>query len=399
MSKKESRLRNVKNIGFDLDFNPMYPLVEDLARKARARIPGFAYDYLAGGCNEELNLNKNSGDLNRIELEPRYLANYSGATMETSVFGKNYAAPFGVAPVGLQGLMWPNSPKILASAAFKANIPFVVSTVTSTSIESIAEITEGQAWYQLYHPASDSIRDDLLNRAQNSGIDTLVVTADVPTFGYRPREFKSGLAMPPRMTWRNVVQILGRPNWAIQTLKHGKPQFETVLPYMDRSLGMKQLGKFMKDNFDGRITHDKLSSLRDKWPGKLIVKGVASEADAETCVELGVDGIIISNHGGRQLDVGESSVNSLRHLAPIYRDKLTIMMDGGIRSGPDIARCLALGAEFMFMGRPFMLGVAALGQKGGDHVISIMKLQLLQVLQQLGCPDIEGLSRHLIHPT
>jgi L-lactate dehydrogenase (cytochrome) len=307
-----------------------------------------------------------------------------------------YDAPFGIAPVGLQGLMWPNAAEILAKAAFKHNIPFVLSTVTTSSIERIGEITEGKFWFQLYHPADNNLRDDILKRAADAGCKTLCVLCDVPTFGFRPRDIRNGLAMPPRMTLANMFQVMGRPNWAINTLIHGQPEFAIMKKYMPKGLNMGQLGAYMNATFSGRVNEEKIAPIRDMWKGNLVLKGVASEQDTEMAIRLGFDGIIVSNHGGRQLDAGQSSIKSLSPIVDKYKDKLSIMMDSGLRSGPDIARTLACGADFTFLGRTFMYAVAALGTEGGDHMINILKTQLKQVMEQVCSAEVHDLPNHLI---
>jgi L-lactate dehydrogenase (cytochrome) len=319
--------------------------------------------------------------------------------MRTELFGHVYDAPFGIAPVGLQGLMWPNSGEILAKAAFEHNIPFVLSTVTTTSIERASELTEGRAWFQLYHPAENSLRDDILKRAHAAECPVLVLLCDVPTFGFRPRDIRNGLSMPPRMTFNNILQILGRPQWAMQTLKHGQPNFANLKPYMPKGLDMGQLGKFMDNTFSGRLNEEKIKPIRDLWKGKIVLKGVASMEDAERAIKLGLDGIIISNHGGRQLDAGTSTIKPTTAIAEAYGKRIKVMMDSGLRSGPDIARALASGAEFTFMGRSFMYGVAALGAKGGQHTISLLKVQLQQVMEQLCCATVKDLPKHLVRST
>ncbi|MFK7768412.1 MAG: alpha-hydroxy-acid oxidizing protein [Mariniblastus sp.] len=380
----------------ELSINSNYPSVDDLRTKAKKRIPKFAFEYLDGGCNEDVNLAGNTSDIRDVELMPEYLRNYETSQLKTELFGHTYDAPFGIAPVGLQGLMWPKAPEILAKAAFDHNVPFVLSTVTTSSIETISKITEGRAWFQLYHPAEDSVRDDIIRRAREAECPVLVILCDVPTFGYRPRDIRNGLAMPPKMTLSNIFQIMGKPNWAIRTLIHGQPTFETLKPYMPGGLNLKQLGKFMDETFSGRLNEEKIKPIRDMWPGKLVLKGVASESDAEIACRCGLDGIIVSNHGGRQLDAGPSSISSLKTIAKKFRGRIKIMMDSGIRSGPDIARTIASGAEFTFMGRAPMYGVAALGDEGGNHTISIMKRQLQQVMEQLCCHQVENLPEHLI---
>jgi L-lactate dehydrogenase (cytochrome) len=377
-------------------FDTRYPSVEDLRDKAKKRIPRFAFEYLDGGCNEDVNLLRNTAELRDITLKPTYIKDFRSASIKTTLFGETYDAPFGVAPVGLQGLMWPNSPEILAKAAHQHNLPFILSTVTTMDIERAIELTEGKAWFQLYNPSEDAVRNSIIDRAASSGCPVLVLLCDVPTFGYRPRDFKNGLALPPKMTLANILQVLGRPSWAMQTLKYGIPTFETLRPYTPEGLNLKQLGKFMDKTFSGRLNEERIKPIRDRWKGKLVLKGVASEEDTEQAIRLGFDGIIVSNHGGRQLDAGESSIAPLTRIAAKYKDQITIMMDSGMRSGPDIARSLARGAEFTFMGRSFMYGAAALGNRGGDHTMTILKVQLQQIMDQLCCENIQDLHKHLI---
>lgn len=376
-------------------FNPSYPSIQDLRTKARRRIPGFAFEYLDGGCNSEINLRRNTSEIRDIQLKPYYLRDYPGMSLETELFGQKYSAPFGISPIGLQGLMWPRASEILAKAAFDNNIPFILSTVATASLEKVSEITEGNAWFQLYHPAETELRDDLLDRAEAAGYDVLVILSDVPTFGYRAKEIKNGLAIPPKMTLRNMIQIVSRPNWAIQTLIAGQPSFKTLERYIPKGMSLRHLGLFMNKTFSGRLNADRVKALRDRWKGKLVLKGVATEEDAEKAIQWGLDGIIVSNHGGRQLDAGQSTIAPLTTIAKQYKDQITVMMDSGIRTGPDIANVLASGADFTFLGRSFMYGVAALGKKGGDHTIHMLKTQLQQVLEQVGSADPKSLPKHL----
>ncbi len=378
------------------EYNPNFPSIDSLRLKAKARIPGFAFDYLDGGCNEEINLIKNTKEIRDIELKPYYIRKYDKISMQTELFGETYDAPFGIAPVGLQGLIWPGAAEILAKAAFKHNIPYTLSTVSTASIEKIAEITEGKAWFQLYHPVEDSLRDDLMERCYNAGIKTFVILADVPSFGYRNKEIKNGLAIPPRITLNNILQIMSSPQWAIKTLLHGQPEFKTLKKYMDKGMNLKHLALFMNKTFNGRLNEDKIKAIRDKWKGNLVIKGVCSLEDTQKSIDLGLDGIIVSNHGGRQLDAGQSSIKPTLEIVEKYKNQIKIMMDSGIRTGPDIARVLAAGAEFCFMGRPFMYGVGALGEKGGDHTITILKKQLQQVMDQCCCETPLDFPNHLV---
>jgi L-lactate dehydrogenase (cytochrome) len=376
-------------------FNDKYPSIADLRNRAKSKIPKFAFEYLDGGCNDDHNLRKNTTDLREIELVPQYLKSTVNVSLKTSLFDTEYDAPFGIAPIGLQGLMWPKAPEILAKAAFENNIPFILSTVTTSNIEKIGEITEGNAWFQLYYPAKEEVRTDIINRAAVAGYPVLVLLSDVPSFGFRPRDIRNGLAMPPKMSIRNFYQIFKRPEWAMKTLIHGQPEFETLKPYMPKGLNLSQLGKFMDETFDGRLNEEKIKPIREKWKGKIVLKGVASEADMDKAIRLGIDGVIISNHGGRQLDAGQSTIHTLEKLKDKYQDKITIMMDSGLRNGPDVARTLAQGASFSFLGRSFMYGVGALGNQGAYHTIDLIKTELTQVMEQVGCEKTIDLPKFI----
>ena len=377
-------------------FNSYYPSTEDLKNRSQKRIPRFAFEYLSGGANDEVNLRRNYSAFDEVQLMPEYIKGLGDPDLSTELFGKMYSQPFGIAPIGLQGLIYPNSPIILAKAAVAHQIPFILSTVTTAGIEKIAEVTGGQFWFQLYYPADEKLKEDLLRRAWDNGCRVLVALADTPSFGIRYKDVKNGLSMPPKMTLSNIFQIMTKPGWALRTLRYGQPNFESLRQYMPGGLNLKQLGKFMNDTFDGRLTEDKLKLLRDQWQGKLVIKGVVNELDAEKAVRMGADGIIVSNHGGRQLDAGEASLHSMKRLATKYSDQLTIMMDGGIDSGLDVARGVASGAQFCFAGRTFMYGVGALGYKGGMHTINMLNRQLKQVMDQLGCEQITELPERLL---
>jgi L-lactate dehydrogenase (cytochrome) len=380
----------------NLTYDTRYPAIDDLRRRAQQCIPRFAFEYLDGGCNEDVNLHKNTAELREVELKPFYLKQYTPANLKTELFGHKYDAPFGIAPIGLQGMIWPAAPEILAQAANEHNVPFILSTVSTASIERIGELTEGRFWYQLYHPADNALRDDLLNRAEAAGCTTLVLLCDVPTFGFRPRDIRNGLALPPRMSLRNIGQILLKPRWALQTLRQGKPHFATMQKYMPRGLNMKKLGEYMNSTFAGRLDEAKIKPIRERWKGNLVIKGVATEEDMDASLKLGLDGVIISNHGGRQIDAGESTIHSLSSLVSKYRGKTKLMIDSGLRSGPDIARALASGADFTFLGRTFMYSVAALGKAGGQHAMAMLKVQLRQVMEQICCHTTDKLSEHLV---
>lgn len=381
------------------DINVKYPSVEYLRRRAKQRMPRFSYDYLTEGCNEDINVHKNTAEIREVEVLSRYMTDYRESSMKKELFGEVYDAPFGISAVGLQGLMWPNSPEILAKTSKEHNIPFMLSTVTTMSIEECAKITDGRFWFQLYYPKNDEYRKDILKRAWDNGCRVLCLLADVPTFGYRPKDIYNGFGMPPAMYFRNIVNAATKPTWAIETLENGVlPRFKTLEKYMNKGMDLRQLGIFMDDFFDGKLTVDRIKGIQDIWPGKIVIKGMASPEDAQTALDLNVDGVIVSNHGGRQLDAGPSSIATLKPILDVLKGKMTVMMDSGMRSGPDIANCIASGAEFCFLGRAWMYGVGALGKKGGDQVAQILKREFLQVMQQLNCDKVEHLPDYLIRP-
>ena len=376
-------------------FDSNYPSTDALRIKAKQRMPKFAFEYLDGGCFSEINLQRNTQEIRDIQLQPYYLRDYKNANMQTELFGETYDAPFGMAPIGLQGLMWPKSCEILAQAAVNHNIPFVLSTVGTASIEKVSDITDGRFWFQLYHPTENELRDKLLSRAWDAGCRTLVILADTPTFAYRPKEIKNGLSIPPRMTIDNIMQMCTHPNWSLSQLVAGVPEFKTMKSYIPKGLNMKHLGMFMNKTFSGRLTQDKIKALRDAWKGNLVIKGIVNPEEADLAIKLGLDGLIVSNHGGRQLDSGRSTIASLDTLQA-YKGKIKIMMDSGLRSGPDIANALASGADFTFVGRAPMYGVGALGKQGGNHTFTMLKRQLQQVMEQVACEQVKDFPNHLI---
>jgi L-lactate dehydrogenase (cytochrome) len=379
----------------EIKIDSRYPSIDLLREKAKKKIPGFAFDYLDGGCNTNLNLQRNTSEIRDTRLIPYYLRETPAIDMSTELFEHTYSQPFGIAPIGLQGLIWPAAPKILAQAAKDYNIPYTLSTVSTEDIETISKINPNM-WFQLYHPKEDNIRDKIIDRCADVEVPVLVILADVPTFGYRPQEIQNGLSIPPKITLRNIAQIMTRPEWALRTLFYGQPEFKVIKPYLPKGLSLKHLGLTMNKTFDGRLNEDRVKRIRDKWKGKLVLKGVASHEDVQKSIDLGIDGVIVSNHGGRQLDLGESSVAMLKKIVPTFKGKIKIMVDGGIRIGPDIAAMIGLGADFTFLGRAFMYGCGAMGSQGGNQAISILSKELEQVMQQLCCSKPSDLHKHIL---
>lgn len=377
-------------------FNPSFPDSASLRLAAKKRMPGFAFDYLEGGCIDERGLSHNRSVLQAVKLRSQLLKVFDKSDLSCELFGHTYDLPFGIAPVGLQGLMWPNAPEILAEAAANLNIPYVLSTVSSTSLERISEVSEGRAWFQLYNPTKSEIRQDLLKRIHAARIPVLMVTVDVPTFGYRVKDIKNGLSMPPKMTLSNILQMVSKPNWLYHTALSGKPQMQTLLPYMPKGMPVDQLAAFMNNTVMGRVDIEGLQPIRDQWQGPLIIKGLVSQDDVELAVKLGADAVILSNHGARQLDAGESPFENLAAIKQRFGQQLKIMVDSGIRSGSEVACAMAAGADFSFLGRTFVYGVGALGDKGGVHTINMLRKQFEQTMNQLRCANVGSLPDYLV---
>ena len=367
--------------------------ISDLEAKAKRRLPKFAFDYLQGGIGAETAIARNRLSLNNIELNPHHIIEPFEPQLKTSLLGKNWSAPFGIAPLGLSGLIWPDAAKHFAATAEHKNIPIVLSTVATTKLETIAQLAPKTAWFQLYIPNDDEINHSLIERAKAAGYKTLVVTIDVPALGRRERDIKNGLAVPPKITITNIMQGAMHPTWGLSTLKTGIPDFETLTQYVPKGTDMRAASQYVSALARGHVSLDKLKKVRDLWQGNLIIKGILNEVDAASAKQIGCDAIIVSNHGGRQLDAAPSPINVLNKIRREIGAQMPIIADSGIRSGLDIARMMAHGADFVLLGRAFGYGVAALGANGPDHVHYILSQELKNVMAQLGCKTPQDLPR------
>ncbi|MGH6915494.1 MAG: alpha-hydroxy acid oxidase, partial [Geminicoccales bacterium] len=306
-----------------------------------------------------------------------------------------YDAPFGVAPIGLGGLMWPRIAEIMAEAAARANIPFALSTVATTSIERAAELAGDCFWFQLYTPTEPSVRDDLLDRAAATGCRVLLVTIDTPVAGWRPRDLRNGLSVPPRFNLRTLLQMAARPAWAAATLRAGIPKFASLEPYVPNIEDLGMVSEFIRSKLTGGLDREVLARIRDRWQGALVLKGVETERDAELALRIGADGVVVSNHGGRQLDASRSPVEVLPRICAAVGGRMTVLADSGVHSGADIGRMLAKGAAAVLAGRAFVYGVGALGRAGGEHTIELLRDELARLMGQLRCARPDELARHL----
>jgi L-lactate dehydrogenase (cytochrome) len=372
-----------------------FPSIAAMERAARARIPTFARDYMAGGIGREDGLARNRSELDRVRLVPRYLAEVAAPDLATTILGRKLAAPFGAAPVGLTGLMWPDAPKHIARACAARTLPVGLSTYATASIEEVGAIAGPLMWFQLYPLKDEAIEEDLLSRFAAVGGEVLLVTVDVPGPTRRERDIANGLSVPPRRHWRTYLQSALRPRWALGTLRAGVPAFRNIMRYVPPGSDSRTALDFLGSIMAAHVSPARLRRYRDLWKGKLVVKGVLDLRDARAALDCGADGVVVSNHGGRQLDAAPTAPEVL----PVIRDavggQMAVLADGGVQSGLDIARLLAKGADFVLLGRAMTCSVAAMGQEGPAHALHVLTDELRGTLVQLGCADHRALTGFL----
>ena len=372
--------------------------VLDLQRRAKARLPGLIFDFIEGGAGDERSVQRNLLAWERIRLIPRVLSLGSERSISTRFLGRTYGAPFGVAPMGLGRLAWPDTDEGLIRAAAAARIPYGLSTAGSTTIERVAELAQGHAWFQIYISTEPRISTNLMERARIAGIETLIVTVDANNPGRRLRDLRNGFALPFRPKPRVVAQFMLHPRWTLQTLRHGSPRMANLETGSSSSKGRMSLAGLLKDMAGASLDWSVLERIRDNWPGKLIVKGVLHAGDAKRMADIGVDAISVSNHGGRQLGAAVAPIEVLPDIRDAVGPDFPLLLDSGVRSGEDIVKALALGANFVLLGRPFLFAAAALGgAAGGPRVIEVLSSELSGSLAQLGCASVGALNAAFVY--
>ncbi len=364
--------------------------VEDLRRRARARVPRFAFDFVDGGANDEVCARRNAAALQAVELLPRYCVDVGAISTEVELFGRPYAAPLGIAPMGSAGLMWPGADQHLARAAQHARIPYVLATPANAAIETIAALAPDVFWFQLYRFRRNdhAIAKDLVRRTEAAGAHALVLTVDSAGRSKRPRDIRNRLEVPFRVGPRELLQALTSPAWSIAVLRTGVPRTENLAPYVGEAPTSANTAACMRREGGGSHSWEEIARLRALWPRALLVKGILHPADAERAVALGVDGIVVSNHGGRHFDGAPASIDMLPAIAAAVGGRTTVIFDSGVRNGLDVLRALALGARAAFAGRPFLYAVGALGPEGGGYAIEMLREELRTEFQHAGVRSV-----------
>ena len=365
-----------------------FPTIGDLRRRARRRVPRFGFDFVDGGATEEYCIQRNTDAFQAVELLPRYCVE-GKATTAVELFGRRYAAPIGVAPMGSAGLMWPGAEKLFAAEAQRTGIPYVLATPGNASIEEIAAIAPDVFWFQLYRFPYDNhaITYDLVRRADEAGAHVLVPTVDSAGKSKRPRDIRNGVRVPfPINPW-TTYQVLTSPAWTMALLRNGMPITANLVPYADDSSQLAT-ARTMQLRSGGSHTWEELDRLRARWKRAFVVKGILHPQDAERAVAMGADGIIVSNHGGRHFDGAPATIDVLPAIVSAVGSRATVMIDSGIRGGLDVVRALALGAKSCFSGRCFAYGLGALGPAGAAHVVDLFLDEIRTELLHVGARSV-----------
>jgi len=376
--------------------------IEDLHRLAKRRLPKIAFDFIEGGVEDERGLSRNEAAFAKHRLLPRYLVDVSKRDQSQTIFGKKFDSPFGISPTGTAGLFRRGADMMLAEAAADANIPYIMSGASNDSIETAARVAPKNAWYQLYAARDGQISEDMIRRVSDAGLDALVLTVDVPVRPRRERNIRNGFANI-RGAWLKaalslkpaiLMESLTHPGWVVEYVRHGgTPNLENWSPYARTGAGIDEVVDLVGANTPAhaQIWKD-LEKYRRLFPRNLVVKGIMDPRDAIRAAEIGCDGIIVSNHGGRQLDQAPGSLDVLPAVKAAVGDRMTVMLDSGVRRGADILIAMCLGAQFVFFGRPTLYGAVAGGLPGVKKAVDIFRTEIDTVMAQIGCPSLDQLG-------
>lgn len=378
-----------------MDLDLSHPSIEDLRLAARKRIPKFAFEYLDSATGRELGLKVNRDALDAIGFMPSVLCGRTKADLQTELMGQTFDLPFGIAPVGMSGLMWAGAERMLAQAAVAHNIPFSLSSVAVASPEDVAPHIGKNGWFQHYPVKSADLRRKMLPRIKAAGFHTLIITVDVPEESRRERQRRANLTVPPKADMRTLMEMAARPAWCLAQLREGiMPRmrfFDDYVPQRGRE-SFTHAGALIRGIPDWKY----LEELREEWDGHLVVKGVLRPEDAKRMIEVGADCIWVSNHGGRQFEAGPAVIDQLPKIREAVGKDVPLIYDSGVAWGLDVMRALAKGADFVMVGRAFQYAVAAFGANGVDHLVHILTADITANMSQLGVEQLESLSQYLL---
>lgn len=365
---------------------------DDLRKLAKKRLPKVVYDFIEGGVDDEDGLGRNEDAFRKRPLVPRYLVDISTRDQATELFGRTYASPFGIAPTGGIGNYRRGGDLMLAKAARDANIPFIMSGAATAPMEEMAKIAPDHGWFQLYAAKDKSISQDMIRRAADLGLHALVITVDVPVSSNRERNRRNGFGRPLKLSLASKLDALRRPYWFKDYMRHGIARISNWEAYAGNGVSAESLGAFVSSEIHATLTWNEIEEFRKLWPRTLILKGIMRPDDAIRAAEVGVDGLIVSNHGARQLDRAPSPLDVLPAIDTAVGDRMTLMMDGGIRRGSDVLIALCLGAKFLFLGRPTLYGAIAGGEAGASKAVAILRREIDLIMAQIGCPTLSQLG-------
>ena len=371
--------------------------IEELREKAQSSVPKMFFDYCESGSWDEESLIKNISDLKNIQFKPRVVRNLSNRKTKITLLGEEFGMPIGLSPCGLTGMQHADGEIHAAKAAEKFQIPFTLSTMSIVSIEDLAKNVSREFWFQLYVMKDRKLTNDLMARAKAVGCNTLVLTVDLQVLGIRYKDVKNGLSTPPKLTIKSLLDLARKPKWAFQIAKTKNKTFGNLKPYITNVSNLNSLSSWINEQFDESLQWDDIKRFRDFWPGKLIIKGIMAPEDAELATSMGADALIISNHGGRQLDGCASSVSALIEIKNNLSSKqISLLFDGGIRNGKDVLKVRALGATMGMIGRPYLYGLGAGGESGVIRALEILHEQLDRTMALCGHRDINTVDRSIL---
>jgi L-lactate dehydrogenase (cytochrome) len=370
--------------------------IDDLKRIARRRVPRAIFEYADGGSCDEITIQRNRVDLQALEFRQRVMVDLRGLSVATSVLGEAWTLPVGIAPTGLTGLFHRDGEICGARAAESVGVPFVLSTMSICSIEDVRAAVTRPFWFQIYLMRDRSFSEELIARAHAAKCSALVLTVDLTVQGLRRRDVKNGLSIPPRVTIRNALDIATKPRWAMGVLMGKRRTFGNLAHRMKGTGGLVTLSQWIASQFDVSLTWHDIEWVRSRWPGRLILKGILDSEDARQAVAAGVDAIVVSNHGGRQLDGAPSSISVLQEIADSIAGRCEVLFDGGVLSGQDVLKALACGARGCLVGKAFLYALAAGGEQGVRQALEIMRRELEVTMALAGVTDVQHVDRRIL---